>query len=89
MNNVLNDEDPTKENTLIKKRKGNILTSYACARDMNTFLNYTYYVFNDKVHYSSNPLNSNIVRVIKSRRMRWTGHVACMGEERRDRKSVV
>ena len=22
----------------------------------------------------------NIVRVIKSRRMRWTGHVACMGE---------
>jgi len=26
--------------------------------------------------------SSNIVRVIKSRRMRWTGHVACMGEER-------
>ena len=24
----------------------------------------------------------NIVRVIKSRRMRWDGHVACMGEER-------
>jgi len=24
----------------------------------------------------------NNVRVIKSRRMRWTGHVACMGEER-------
>ena len=24
----------------------------------------------------------NIVRVIKSRRMRWTGHVACMVEER-------
>jgi len=24
----------------------------------------------------------NIVRVIKSRRMRWTGYVACMGEER-------
>jgi len=24
----------------------------------------------------------NIVRVIKSRRMRWTGHVALMGEER-------
>jgi len=23
----------------------------------------------------------NIVRVIKLRRMRWTGHVACMGEE--------
>ena len=24
----------------------------------------------------------NIVRVIKSRRMRWAGHSACMGEER-------
>jgi len=24
----------------------------------------------------------NIVRVIKPRRMRWAGHVACMGEER-------
>jgi len=29
--------------------------------------------------YYSSP---NIVRVIKSRRMRWVGHVACMGEER-------
>jgi hypothetical protein len=35
---------------------------------------------NDELHslYSS----SNIVRVIKSRRMRWAGHVACMGEGR-------
>ena len=24
----------------------------------------------------------NIVRVVKSRRMRWVGHVVCMGEER-------
>jgi hypothetical protein len=24
----------------------------------------------------------NIVRVVKSRRMRWSGHVACMGEGR-------
>jgi hypothetical protein len=32
---------------------------------------------NDELHtlYSS----PNIVRVIKSRRMRWAGHVACMG----------
>jgi len=30
--------------------------------------------FNDL--YSS----PNIIRVIKSRRMRWTGHVACIGE---------
>jgi hypothetical protein len=35
---------------------------------------------NDKLHslYSS----LNIVRVIKSRRMRWAGHVICMGEGR-------
>jgi hypothetical protein len=35
---------------------------------------------NDELHslYSS----PNIVRVIKSRRMRWEGHVACMGEGR-------
>jgi hypothetical protein len=25
------------------------------------------------------PYSPNIVRVIKSRRMRWAGHVACMG----------
>ena len=24
----------------------------------------------------------NIIRVIKSRKMRWAGHVACMGERR-------
>jgi hypothetical protein len=35
---------------------------------------------NDELHslYSS----PNIVRVIKSRRLRWAGHVACTGEER-------
>jgi hypothetical protein len=35
---------------------------------------------NDELHnlYSS----QNIVRMIKSRRMRWAGHVARMGEER-------
>jgi hypothetical protein len=27
--------------------------------------------------------SSNIFRVIKSKRMRWAGHVACMGEEER------
>jgi len=26
--------------------------------------------------------STNIVQVIKSRRMIWTGHVACVGEER-------
>jgi hypothetical protein len=37
-------------------------------------------LYNDELHslYSS----PNIVRVIKSRRMRWAGHVACMGEGR-------
>jgi hypothetical protein len=36
---------------------------------------------NDELHdlYSS----PNIVRVINSRRVRWAGHVACMGEGRR------
>jgi hypothetical protein len=35
---------------------------------------------NDELHnlYSS----PNIVKVIKSRRIRWAGHVACMGEGR-------
>jgi hypothetical protein len=27
-------------------------------------------------------LSSDIIRQIKSRRMRWAGHVACMGERR-------
>jgi hypothetical protein len=39
-----------------------------------------YYVSNEKLNdlYSLH----NIVRVVKSRRMRWTGHVVRMGEER-------
>jgi len=38
------------------------------------------YVYNEELNdlYSS----PNIVRVIKSRRMRWAGHVACMGKEK-------
>jgi len=31
----------------------------------------------------------HIVRVIKSRRMRWAGHVACMGERRGVRRVLV
>jgi hypothetical protein len=31
----------------------------------------------------------NIVRVVKSRRMRWTGHVACMGEDRSVHRMLV
>jgi hypothetical protein len=31
----------------------------------------------------------NIVWVIKSRRMRWAGHLACMGEERRVYRVLV
>jgi hypothetical protein len=31
----------------------------------------------------------NIIRQIKSRRMRWAGHVACMGEERKVYKVLV
>jgi hypothetical protein len=42
---------------------------------------------NEELHnlYSS----QNIIRQIKSRRMRWTGHVACMGEEREVYKVLV
>jgi hypothetical protein len=32
---------------------------------------------------------NNIVRVVKSRRMRWAGHVARMGEERGVHKVLV
>jgi hypothetical protein len=35
---------------------------------------------NDELHSLYSSLNT--VRVIKSRRMRWVGHVACMGEGR-------
>ena len=31
----------------------------------------------------------NIVRVVKSRRMRWAGHVACMGEDRGVHRMLV
>ena len=31
----------------------------------------------------------NIVRVVKSRRMRWAGHVACMGEVRSVQRVLV
>jgi hypothetical protein len=42
--------------------------------------NLCYEIFTEELHalYSS----PNIVRVIKSRRMRWAGHVARIGEER-------
>jgi hypothetical protein len=31
----------------------------------------------------------NIIKQIKSRRMRWVGHVACMGEERKVYRDVM
>jgi hypothetical protein len=31
----------------------------------------------------------NIIRVIKSRRLRWAGHVACMGERRGAYRALV
>ena len=41
-------------------------------------------LWNPKVHEELSDLYSlpNIVRVVKSRRMRWAGHVARVGEER-------
>jgi hypothetical protein len=42
---------------------------------------------NEELHnlYSS----PDIIRQVKSRRMRWAGHVACMGEERKLYKVLV
>jgi hypothetical protein len=37
-------------------------------------------LYNDELH--SLCVSPNIIRVIKSRRMRWPRHVACMGEGR-------
>jgi hypothetical protein len=37
------------------------------------------------VFYSS----PNIIRMIKSRKMRWAGHVACMGKKRNAYRIVV
>jgi hypothetical protein len=44
-------------------------------------------VHNEELHimYSS----SNIIRMIKPRRMRWTGHVARMGEKRNAYRILV
>jgi hypothetical protein len=44
-------------------------------------------MFNEELHnvYSS----PNIIRQIKSRRLRWVGHVASMGEERKVYKVLV
>jgi hypothetical protein len=44
-------------------------------------------LLNDELHslYSS----PNIVKVIKSRRMRWAGHVACIGEGRGEERVLV
>jgi hypothetical protein len=37
---------------------------------------------NNKKLYNSDS-SPNIIRQIKSRKLRWAGHVACMGEERK------
>jgi hypothetical protein len=34
-------------------------------------------------------ISPNIIRQMKSRRMRWAGHVACIGEERKVYKVLV
>jgi hypothetical protein len=34
-------------------------------------------------------VSPNIIRQMKSRRMRWAGHVACIGEERKVYKVLV
>jgi hypothetical protein len=41
---------------------------------------------NEFHHLCSSP---NIIRIMKSRRMRWSGHVACMGEKRKACRILV
>jgi hypothetical protein len=64
------------------RRHDGISGKYRNSSTHNTIL---YSVCQHKLHNEKlNDLYSspNIVRVIKSRRMRWVGHVARMGEER-------
>jgi hypothetical protein len=44
---------------------------------------------NDYWRITSPNLSPNIIRQIKSRRMRWAGHVARMGEERKVYRVLV
>jgi hypothetical protein len=39
-------------------------------------------LYNEQLHNSYFSPNTSIIRMIKSRRMRWAGHVACMGTKR-------
>jgi hypothetical protein len=45
------------------------------------------FVCNEELHNSYS--SQNIIRQIKSRRMRWAGHVAHMGEERKVYRILV
>jgi hypothetical protein len=44
-------------------------------------------VYKEKLHGVN--LSPNITRMIQSRRMRWTGHMARMGEQRNEQRVLV
>jgi hypothetical protein len=44
---------------------------------------------NDERHNLHSSPSTSIIRMIKSRRMRWTGHVASMGEKRNAYRILV
>ena len=80
--NSVHFETPMKRglNLILGSTDVNIITDCWQFKYFNVFIFLYFSVCNEELNdlYSS----PNIVRVIKSRRMRWAGHVARMGEER-------
>jgi hypothetical protein len=46
-------------------------------------------VHNEELHEPNSYSSPNCIRVVKSRRMKWAEHVACMGEMRNGCKILV
>jgi len=74
---------PISQNALkIKKKVGPILPTKLSGVKIGNTVIFKFYLYSCQSPCSDLYSSPNIVRVIKSRRMRWAGHVARMGEER-------